>query len=83
MLVGINRKHRRSFEYRMAMRRGPPPEPELLEAFESSLRTFQLYEDGYAKLVMRLPKVFDFKLSFRVPPDEPAAGADEVKQAED
>ncbi len=81
MLVGITRKHRRWFEYRLAVRRGPPPESELLEAFESSLRTFQLYEDGYAKLVMRLPKVFDFKLSFRVPPDETAT--DEGKQAED
>ncbi len=77
MLVGIARKNRRWFEYRLAMRRGPPPESELLEAFESSLRTFRLYEDGYAKLVMRLPKVSDFKLSFRVPPDETAA--DEVK----
>ena len=81
MLTAITRKHRRWFEYRLAVRRGPPPEPELLEAFESSLRTFQLYEDGYAKLVMRLPKVFDVTLSFRVPPDE--TGADQVKQAED
>ncbi len=81
MLVAITRKHRRWFEYRLAMRRGPPPEPELLEAFESSLRTFQLYEDGYAKLVIRLPKVFDVMLSFRVPPDETAA--DEVKQPGD
>ena len=81
MLVGINRKHLRWFDYRRTLRRGPPPEFELLEAFESSLRTFQLYEDGYAKLVMRLPKVFDCKLSFRVPPDKTAT--DEVKQAED
>ena len=54
---------------------------ELLEAFESSLRTFQLYEDGYARLVMRLPKVFDVMLSFRVPPDETDAG--EPNQAGD
>ncbi len=81
LLVGITRKHRQWFDYRLRMRRGPPPEPELLEAFESSLRTFQLYEDGYAKLVMRLPKVFDFKLSFNVPTDE--AAADEAKQGED
>ncbi len=83
MLVAISRKHGQWFKYRLVMRRGPPPEPELLEAFESSLRTFRLYEDGYAKLIMRLPKVFDFTLSFRVPPEETAAGADEAKQAED
>ncbi len=82
MLVAVTRKHRRWFEYRLALRRGPPPEPELLEAFESLLRTFQLYEAGYAKLVMRLPKVFDVMLSFRVPPDE-TAGAEEVKPAKD
>ncbi len=81
MLVAITRKHRPWFDYRRTVRRGPPPEPELLEAFESSLRTFQLYEDGYAKLVMRLPKVFDVMLSFRVPPDETDEG--EVKQAGD
>ncbi len=82
MSAAIARKHRWWFEYRSKVRRGPPPEPELLEAFESSLRTFQLYESGYAKLVMRLPKVFDVMLSFRVPPDE-TAGAEEVKPAKD
>ncbi len=81
LFAAISRKHRRWFEYRLAVRRGPPPEPELLEAFESSLRTFQLYEVGYARLVMRLPKVFDVLLSFRVPPDE--TDADQVKQAGD
>jgi hypothetical protein len=84
MLVAITRKHRRWFEYRLAVRRGPPPEPELLEASESSLRTLQLYERGYAKLILRLPKVFDVTLSFRVPPDDSAGGgADKVKQPKD
>ena len=81
MLVALSRKNRWWSEYRSKVRRGLPPEPELLEAFESSLRTFQLYEDGYAKLVMRLPKVFDVTLSFQIPPSE--TDTDEVEQAGD
>lgn len=55
----ISKKHGYRFKYWRHVRPRRPKEPELQEAFEAHTRTLQLYEEGTAEIILRLPKTFD------------------------
>ena len=69
LLQTVARKHRYRLDLRRVTRRRPK-EPELQEAFESHLRTLELYEEGTIRIIKALPKTFDVLLTFQVRPEQ-------------
>jgi lysophospholipase L1-like esterase len=63
----IDSRHR-WHHHRMAPRR--PQDAELQEAYETYIRAMELYEEGTAKIILRLPKTFETLLQFRARPAE-------------
>ncbi|MCG3138145.1 MAG: hypothetical protein HJJLKODD_02005 [Phycisphaerae bacterium] len=68
----IERRHDYTQKYWRDTKPRRPTEPELQEAFESHLRTLQLYEEGVQQVILRLSKTIDTALTFKAPSE--AAG---------
>lgn len=77
LLVYIAKKHQYFNKYWRETLPRRPEEPELQPAFESLCKSLKLFEEGLAKVILRLPKTFDTVLDFEViqPTPEPPTGA--------
>ncbi len=83
LLQAMARKHKFRFDLWQRMPQRRPKEPELQEAFELHLKTLQLYEEGTARIIFRLPKTFDILLSFKVREQSDAPTTPQEKQTQD